>query len=182
MTKIKQLPSGGSWERRCNLCDNGKIYKGSYTRVKDHILREGVKGVNVCAHTKNPKVRAKFNEENDDALSLKEQRSKIGMGGKSDTCLAASSDPRIVHEARKRRAMELEDEVSKPTSGIKYNKLLKMFNNQERDEAKSMVARAIYACGIPFNVVQSPYWQDLVRSINSAQVSSTTILINADLT
>ena len=43
-----------------------------------------------------------------------------------------------------------------------------MFNNQERDEAESRVARAIYACGIPFNVVQSPYCQDLVRAINSA--------------
>jgi hypothetical protein len=32
----------------------------------------------------------------------------------------------------------------------------------------SRVARAIFACGIPFNVVRSPYWQDLVRAINKA--------------
>ena len=43
-----------------------------------------------------------------------------------------------------------------------------MLNNQGREEAETRVARAIYACGIPFNVVRSPYWQDLVRAINTA--------------
>jgi hypothetical protein len=30
------------------------------------------------------------------------------------------------------------------------------------------VARAIFACGIPFNVVRSPYWKDIVKAINEA--------------
>ena len=77
VTKIKQLPGGGSWEWRCNLCNNGKIYKGSYTRVKAHILHEGAKGVDVCGHTKNPEARAEFNREHNDAMKLKEQRSKF---------------------------------------------------------------------------------------------------------
>eukprot|EP00253_Pinus_taeda_P014411 PITA_14411 len=36
------------------------------------------------------------------------------------------------------------------------------------EETNSRVARCIYACGIPFNVVPSPYWQDVIRAINKA--------------
>jgi hypothetical protein len=80
----------------------------------------------------------------------------------------ASNEPRIVREARKRRAAQVEEEISKPASATKDSRLLKMLNNQGREEVESRVARAIYACGIPFNVVRSPYWQDLVRAINTA--------------
>lgn len=80
-------------------------------------------------------MRAKFNKEHNHALRLKEQRSNVGIG--SNTCLVASNEPRIVHEARKRRAVELEDEISKPTAVGKDSKLLKMLNNQEREEAES---------------------------------------------
>jgi hypothetical protein len=45
---------------------------------------------------------------------------------------------------------------------------MKMFNNQKREETESRVARAIFACGIPFNVVRSPYWKDMVKAINEA--------------
>lgn len=131
-------------------------------------MHEGVKGIDICGHTKNPEARAKFNKEHNDAVRLKEQRSKIGTSGTGNTRLAATSETHIVHEARKRRATKLEDEISNSTSTSKDSRLLKMFNNQEREEAESRVARAIYACGIPFNVVRSPYWQDMVRAINSA--------------
>jgi hypothetical protein len=61
VTKLKQMGGGGgSWEWKCNLCKSEKTFKGSYTRVKAHILHEGVKGVDVCAHTKNLEVRAAF--------------------------------------------------------------------------------------------------------------------------
>jgi len=54
VTKVKARgASGGSWEWRCNLCKKDKTFKGSYTRVKAHILHEGVKGVDVCAFTRN---------------------------------------------------------------------------------------------------------------------------------
>jgi hypothetical protein len=43
-----------------------------------------------------------------------------------------------------------------------------MFNNQKREDTESRVARAIFACGIPFNVVRSPYWKDMGKSINEA--------------
>jgi len=39
---------------------------------------------------------------------------------------------------------------------------------KQREETDSRVARCIYACGIPFNVVRFPYWQDMIRAINKA--------------
>eukprot|EP00253_Pinus_taeda_P004206 PITA_04206 len=39
---------------------------------------------------------------------------------------------------------------------------------ETREETDSRVARCIYACGIPFNVDRSPYWQDMIRAINKA--------------
>ena len=115
----------------------------------------------------NPKERAKFNREHNDAMRLREQRSKFGKSDIGNTRLDATSEPRIVHEARKRRATQLEDEMASSTLGVNDSRLLKVFNNQERDEAKCRVVRALYACGIPFNVVQSPYSQDMVRAINT---------------
>ena len=107
------------------------------------------------------------NEDEHLAQRVKEQRSKliISRGGTSTIRLAASNEPRIVQEARKRSAVELEGEMANPT---KDSRLVRMFNNQGREEAKTRVARAIYACGIFFNVVWSPYWQDMVRAINTA--------------
>jgi hypothetical protein len=43
-----------------------------------------------------------------------------------------------------------------------------MFDMGGRDEMENKVARAVFACGIPFNVVQSPYWQDMLRVVNEA--------------
>jgi hypothetical protein len=37
-----------------------------------------------------------------------------------------------------------------------------------RDEVDAKVVRFLYACGIPFNVLCSPYWHDLVKAINES--------------
>jgi hypothetical protein len=123
---------GGSLEWRCNLCKIEKIFKGSYTRVKAHILHERVQGVEGCAFTKNPEVRATFKREHDDAQRLKEHIAKIGMGGtsKHTPSLSASNEPRIFHEVRKRRAVLVEEEISKSVGASKDIRLLKMLSIQ----------------------------------------------------
>jgi hypothetical protein len=37
-----------------------------------------------------------------------------------------------------------------------------------RDEVDAKVYRFLYACGIPFNVLRSPYWHEMVQAINDA--------------
>eukprot|EP01018_Ginkgo_biloba_P019677 Gb_31487 [translate_table: standard] len=44
--------------------------------------------------------------------------------------------------------------------------LEKTMDINKREEVDNRVARCFYACNISFNVVHSPYWQDMVRTIN----------------
>jgi len=88
--------------------------------------------------------------------------------GTTNPHMSDSIEPRIVHEARKRRELAVEEDLSKPSNLVKGSRLLKMLDNQGIEDADSRVARAIFACGIHFNVVQSPYWQNLVRAINKS--------------
>jgi hypothetical protein len=163
---------GGSSEWKCNLCTKDKTFKGSYTSVKAHILHEG-KGIKGWPHTLDLQVKDIFHKEHDDAQKIKDNRAKIAMHGSSKhpPSLGVSNEPMIVHEARKRRVLEVENEISKvpgrrgATSNIR---LMKMFNKQKREETESRVARAIFACLIAFNVVRSPYWKDMVKAINEA--------------
>jgi hypothetical protein len=118
-------------------------------------------------------VRDKFHKEHDDAQKIKNNGAKIAIHGRSkhSPSLGISNETRIVHEARKRRELEVEKEISKGPGGrgaATHSRLMKMFNNQKKEETESRVARAIFACGIPFNVVQSPYWKDMVKAINEA--------------
>jgi hypothetical protein len=49
-----------------------------------------------------------------------------------------------------------------------FGTLAKIFGMGRRDEMDNKVTRDTYACGIPFNVVRSPYWQDTLGAINDA--------------
>lgn len=40
------------------------------------------------------------------------------------------------------------------------------FNNQGRDIADEHVAHCIYANGLAFNLVRSPYWQQMINAVN----------------
>lgn len=42
------------------------------------------------------------------------------------------------------------------------------FQNEARDIADQTIARCLYANGLSFNVVHSPYWQYMVRIVNEA--------------
>eukprot|EP01018_Ginkgo_biloba_P033073 Gb_05464 [translate_table: standard] len=63
-----------------------------------------------------------------------------------------SSQPNVDHAPRKRTK--------------EMGQLEKMMDVGKREDVDSRVARCIYACDISFNVVHSPYWQDMVRAIN----------------
>jgi hypothetical protein len=75
---------------------------------------------------------------------LRDNRAKIAMHGSSKhpPSLGVSNEPRIVLEARKRRVLEVENEISKGPGGqgaASDNKLMKTFNNQKREETEFMV-------------------------------------------
>ena len=107
----------------------------------------------------------------------REQDEADGTKRRHDDLTQAPSniEPRIVAEARKRRAghtQEHEQPTPKNTRGpgashsVWDSRIARLVNVQAREEADSRVARCIYACGIPFNVVRSPYWQYMIRAVN----------------
>ena len=119
VTKVKAMGAGGgSWEWNCNLCKKDKKFKGSYTRFKAHIFHEG-RGIEGCRHTLDLQLRDRFQKEHDDAQKVKDNRAKIAMHGSSKLppSLGVSNEPRIVHEARKRRALEVGNKISKGPGG-----------------------------------------------------------------
>jgi len=94
VTKIQRCVGGGSWEWRCNLCNNS--YKGSYPRVKAHLLHGGGHGISGCTKTADPLARRAYQREQDEANGTKRRY--------DDLTQAPCIEPRIVAEARKRRA------------------------------------------------------------------------------
>ena len=167
--KLTRCGGGGSWEWRCNLCKS--LYKGSYPRVKAHFLHETGKGVEGCPKTNDPNERRKYQIEQDEADRVKRRHDQLANA----SIQPPNTEPRIVLEARKRKATQQQEvQPSKNTKGsspsVQESRIARLVNVQGREEADTRVARAIYACGIPFNVVRSPYWHDLVRAINTAPV------------
>ena len=71
-------------------------------------MHEG-KGIEGCPHTLDLQVRDRFHKEHDDAQKIKDNRAKIVIHGSSKhpPSLGVSNEPRIVHEARKSRALEV---------------------------------------------------------------------------
>eukprot|EP01018_Ginkgo_biloba_P040755 Gb_13499 [translate_table: standard] len=141
------MTQGGGCKRwQCNKC--GKAYSGSYSRVKAHLIHITKIGVKVC-----PKV----NHAKKEAFIKDERASKRGLvnpfpKGSSSSMAPPSSQPNVDHAPRKRTK--------------KMGQLEKMIDVGGREDVDSRVASCIYACGISFNAVHSPYWQDMVRAIN----------------
>eukprot|EP01018_Ginkgo_biloba_P039022 Gb_40496 [translate_table: standard] len=72
--------------------------------------------------------------------------------GSSSSMGPPSSQPNVDHAPYKRTK--------------EMGQLENMMDVGKREDVDSRVARCICACGISFNVVCSPYWQDMVRAIN----------------
>lgn len=142
------------------------LYKGSYPRVKAHLLHDARKGIEHCTKTNDPIEKRKYQSEQDEADRLKRRHEQFAQA----TPQAPNIEPIIMQHATKRRANQLAQESSKNTTRtplVQESRIAKLVNMQGREEVETRVARAIYACGIPFNVVRSPYWKDMVRAINT---------------
>jgi hypothetical protein len=155
VTIIEKFQGGGGFKWRCHECLFD--YNGSYTRVRGHLCHIKGTGCEVCP---GPKVDgqpgkglsrekiAKYQKEEDEANSqvLKStQRSSLNRPPLHPTSGTSAGD--------KRRNL---------------GPLEKSFNLQSREDTDQSIARCLYANGISFNVVRSPYWQEMVRSINEA--------------
>eukprot|EP00253_Pinus_taeda_P015267 PITA_15267 len=118
----------------------------------------------------NPFARRVYQREEEEADVIKRRHDELSQ---ATAQTPSNIEPRIVVEARTRRAsatQQHEQPAPKNTKGaspsVQDSRIAKLMNVQVREETDSRVARCIYACCIPFNVVRSPYWQDMIRTIN----------------
>ena len=54
------------------------------------------------------------------------------------------------------------------TPGLRRRTISDFLDEGCRNDLDSKIFRFLYACGVPFNVLRSPYWHEMVSAINDA--------------
>ena len=178
---IRPMPGGGGCVWICSHCKEES--SSSYSRVKAHLCFIPQKGIKFC--TGKPRVNGKLpktllpnhivnkyiqeQKQADEAAGrasaahpLQSGRpSKKGKMSSMSSTSVTNEPPAEGHPFLHSPQQQL---VSKKTTGP----LEASFNNDARDIADQAIARCVYANGLSFNVVRSPYWQYMVRAVNEA--------------
>ncbi|XP_057497393.1 uncharacterized protein LOC130782121 [Actinidia eriantha] len=141
--------SGGS-KFICNFGCKTEPYTGSYSRVRAHLigLQPGQKaqGVQLC-----PNISKTERE-----LLKQEEMEAIRIFGRNAKARKLPSNTSMKGGNQSNNPS--------PVKGI-LNKMFKISNKEDVDQR---IARCLYGNGIPFNVVRSPLWADMVYAINNA--------------
>ena len=139
VTVLQDKKSGGgnvNW--RCNFC-NG-TYKGSYFRVKSHLLREKGNGIAICTQVTNDYLEEMKQIERESIERTKSVQVPFSTG---TTSLNPPRD-NIFDGSKRRRANE--------------GPLQRAFNNEAREHLTCEIARLFYSASLPFNVARNPYF------------------------
>ncbi|KAF8378914.1 hypothetical protein HHK36_030263 [Tetracentron sinense] len=135
--------SGGATNWRCPHCS--KEWTSTYTRVYAHFF-----GAPPC----QPKKRIDISRCTvllKNRKLLLEIRKRVEIAEKQGLFLDLKRSSLTVDSHSLKKKGVLED----------------VFKQQERSEVDAKILRALCACGIPFNVLKSPYFHEMVSSINS---------------
>ena len=148
VTKLeKAAVGGGNVTFRCNYCEI--FFKGSYSRVKAHLLKLSNFGIQPCV-----KVGDEYQNEMqklEDAYEESSSRLK-----KSRLVSLPSDSPTSPNLG----PIESSTATSNPFSqkkGVGNSPLEKAFNNQCQEQLDSLIARTFYSAGLPFHFAKNPY-------------------------
>jgi hypothetical protein len=135
-------------------CHEGKPYAGSYTRVRRHLCgvmesddNKGSLGINVFPNI-SKEQRQIYVKIEEVAQRKHGKKQKFQSDDVSSRFGGTSPSPRGSTTPTSRRTIG------------------DFFDTGGRDEVDAKVAWFLYVCGVPFNVLRSPYWHDMVRAIN----------------
>jgi hypothetical protein len=148
---------GGTTKFVCQHdCHQGKPYTGSYKRARRHLCgvmesddNKGAIGISICPKI-SKKERQKYIKIEEVAQRKYGEKQKLHSDASSKFGGNTSTSPHgsTTSDYRRTRTDFLDIEG--------------------RDEVDAKVVRFLYACGLPFNMLHSPYWHDLVKGINEA--------------
>ena len=144
---------GGSHDWVCNIC--GHHFVGSYIRVKQHILAVTGKGVNMCP-SKNL----------DSALREQLWRLERASAGKR-LFSSRHIDPatNIPPSSASSKKTKVSTGASRSFAMGGTGTVSGMYNILDRDDTDDAIGKFIFANGIPFHVVRSPYYKEMVQAI-----------------
>ncbi|WOL03278.1 hypothetical protein Cni_G11998 [Canna indica] len=138
---------GGSHVFKCKYCH--KIYHGTYTRVYAHLMghKKGEsKGIGYCSI-----VKADKNLQ----MQIKREVEHV------------ESSPNVVPLRKSKLNLSSGTTSQGPSLALSYvNPYEQDYSTQDRDDVDSKVIRCLCANGIPFSVLRSPYWEEMVLAIS----------------
>ena len=151
---------GGTTKYHCPHCNNN--YTGSYTRARKHLCGkmpwDGDKqiGIKTCTGV-SAAGRAKYIREEEEA----QYKSKKSRG---------FFEPSSQSQAQRTPSASSQGNGYGGTGSpaLRRRTISDFLDEGCRNDVDSKVYRFLYACGIPFNVLRSPYWHEMVSAINDA--------------
>jgi len=148
---------GGTTKFHCPHCNSD--FTGSYTRLRRHLCGkrawDGEKqiGIRTCDKVSTAD-RAKYIKEEEDA-QYKAKRSRGFFESSQRTPSASSQGSGYGHGGS-------------GSSSLRRRTISDFLDEGSRNDVDSKIYRFLYANGIPFNVLRSPYWHEMVSAINDA--------------
>ncbi|KAL0313520.1 UNVERIFIED_CONTAM: hypothetical protein Sradi_5751300 [Sesamum radiatum] len=157
VTKLGRIEGGGgNVSFTCNICKGA--YKGSYSRVKAHLLKIGGNGIKGC-----PKVTVsqivEMTKLEDEAVQRKERGQPKMVSLPLSICSSSQSSSHSVSmDAINSSSFRQERYEPKKRKVGSDSALEKAFNFQVREQLDSEIARMFYSGGLPFNLARNPYY------------------------
>lgn len=157
VTRLGGGVGGGTTKFRCPHCNT--TYTGSYTRVRKHLCgvmpwdEKKTIGVKTCGAVPQ-KDRAKYKREEEQA-QYKSKKSRLEQETTS------SHRPFTAHSPSTHGSGYTPMQYGRKT-------ISEFLDIGCRDDVDAKVFRFLYACGIPFNVLRSPYWHEMVAALQTA--------------
>ncbi|XP_020702031.2 uncharacterized protein LOC110113696 [Dendrobium catenatum] len=156
VTKLgKTFEGGGNVSFKCNYC--GGTYKGSYSRVKAHLLKIAGHGIKMCPKITTSQL-TEINRQVDEAeCRIKRALPKeIPLPSTHGSSHASSSSVRVDHSL----SFRSEGYQTKKRKGVASSPLEKAFSLQQREELDGEIARMFFSAGLPFNLARNPYYKN----------------------
>ena len=159
MTKVEKLPgfiikSGGNTHFKCNYC--GRVFLGSYSRVKAHLLKITNKGIRACPKV-TPSHRLEMQRMHDQIENDKlerEQRSQIPLPPPS-----TGRGPIPIPSFQRQEISDSTNSIDGKRRNVTVNSPSeRAFQNNARHELDSRIAKMFYTGGLPFNFARNLYY------------------------
>lgn len=169
---IRQILGGGGYVWKCSGCE--VTYSSSYHRVKAHLCGIGGKGITTFPRKEGEPIPldtvAKYIMEQDATNQREAQKGNNLLLKNKSKGMQPPSNPNIVVEYHPFMAtLDPQAQSAQPITNKRNKGPLEVaFQNESRALADQCLARCIYANGLAFNVVRSPYWKEMLRTVNEA--------------